>query len=60
MVASILSIIVIGGWLLKRFLTKRDDPAAQYQREKDENAKIVNTGDADAVNRKLDDLTDRV
>ena len=57
---SIFSIISSVFWLVCRWLRIKDDPAAKYQKAKDENGKIVNTGDADAVNRRLDDLTDRV
>jgi len=47
-------------WLVVRFFKRRDDPQKQYERARQENARIIADHDADGLNRKLDRLTDRV
>lgn len=47
------SLFSIGEWLLKRIFS----PKAEFNRAKNEDARIVKEHDKEASNRKLDDLT---
>lgn len=47
-------------WFVRRWFTKRDDPQAQNQRNRDENSKIIATGNQRELNRKLDDALNRL
>lgn len=51
---AILSILSSVFWLIVRIFKRRDDPQRQYERNRNENAKIIADGDADSLNRKLD------
>ena len=60
MVKSLLSLFSGIVWLVKFFIGRRANPQAEYQRSKNENAQIIATGDQSSINRKLDELTDRL
>lgn len=47
-------------WLLVRRAKQQDDPQNQYETAKAENAKIIQSGDADALARALDADLNRV
>ena len=47
-------------WLVKRFIMRQDDPQLKYQKAKDENAQIIQSGNADSLNAKLDADLDRL
>lgn len=59
-IASLSAIVAGLIWLLQRWLKRKDDPQRQYQQSKNENARIIENGDADALNRKLDADLDRL
>jgi hypothetical protein len=47
-------------WLIVRWFKRKDDPRIQYDKAKEENARIIASGDADSLNRKLDADCDRL
>jgi hypothetical protein len=47
-------------WLIVRIFKKRDEPNAQLERAKSEDAKIIVIGDEKAMDAKMDDLTNRL
>jgi predicted nuclease of predicted toxin-antitoxin system len=57
---SILSIISNIFWLIVRGFKRADDPNRIYEKAKAENARIIATHDADALNRSIDAATGRV
>jgi hypothetical protein len=57
---KILSILNFVCWVVKRCFMRADDPQRQYDKAKTDNAKIIHSGDAAGLNRKLDDGTDRL
>jgi hypothetical protein len=56
-IGSILATVLKIVW---RWLCHSDDPQVKYEKAKQENAKIITTGDQDAINRKLDVDTDKL
>ena len=58
--SNIWSIIATIGKFLWRYFCRKDDPQIQYDKAKEENARIIATGDADSLNRKLDADCDRL
>ena len=47
-------------WFVKRWFVRQDDPQLKYQKAKIENAQIIQSGNADAINAKLDTDLDRL
>ena len=39
---------------------KTESPSNQYEKAKEQNAQIIESHDADAINARVDDLTDRL
>jgi hypothetical protein len=58
MVKSFLSVLASVFWLVVRYFKRQDDPARQYDKAKNENATLIQSGDEAGINRKLDELTD--
>lgn len=46
--------------ILKPLLSWFFSPKQKFQRDKNENARIIEQHDEDAINRRLDDRTDRL
>ena len=51
---NILSIIATVLKIVWRWITNADNPQNKYDKAKQENAQIIATGDADALNKQLD------
>lgn len=47
-------------WIVQRFITKRDAPQAKYERAKNSVDNELTKHDEAAINRRVDDLTDRL
>jgi hypothetical protein len=58
--SNILSILKSVFWLVVNFFKWKNNPQRQYDNAKQENARIIVNGDQDALNRKLNNLTDQL